>query len=202
MVKHIDKDIKMAVLTCGEGGSTGSQVLGQINSNTDNIEDHENRVAEIEASHTILLNCTSLALAQEPATTDTPLQVEYGAAQSTADVSMAADGALTFNTSGSYQININSHYGRTGGTGTSVLAFRLLMDGVQFGSSLAAKVDNANTLVPWSSTFIVEATAGQVLTTELIRDSTGNDSGGLFVMQPTLPAWADAACTAMQIYKV
>lgn len=189
-------------LTCGEGGSTGSEVLGQINTNTEDIADHEVRVSAIEANHSLLLNCESTAAAQEPTSTDTPIQVEYGASQAVAKVSMASNGALTFVEAGKYQININAHYGRSGASGTSYLLFRLLMDGIAFGGTLAAKIDSANTLVPWSNTFIIQAQAGQVLTTELMRDSAGNNSGGLYKVAPTLAGWNDASNITLQIYEV
>lgn len=192
----------MALLTCGEGGSTGSEVLGQINTNTEKLVVVDERISVIEASHSLLINAESTADAQEPPTTDTPILVEFGPAQAVTDVSMSAVGALTFNTTSKYQININAHYGRTGGVGTSNLLFRLLLDDVGMGSALAAKVDNANVLVPWSSTFIVEATAGQVLTAELMRDSAGNDSGGIYAFTPALAGWNKAACITMQVYRV
>ncbi len=202
MVKHIEENNMPVVLTCGEGGSTGSEVLSQINANPADVETIDARVATIEASHSLLLNCESLAVAQEPTIVDTPIQVEYGAAQSVTDVSMAADGALTFNTTAKYQININAHYGRSGAAGVSLLLFRLLMDNVAFGKPLAAKVESSNILVPWSSTFIIQATAGQVLTSELMRDSTGDNSGGIYNVDPAVIGWDAAACITMQIYRV
>ena len=36
----------MADLTCGSGGSTGMEIITQINSNTHNIEDHETRITQ------------------------------------------------------------------------------------------------------------------------------------------------------------
>ena len=190
------------MLVCGEGGSTGSEVLGQINTNTADIEGLNAQVSVIEVSHSLLLNCESLDIAQEPLALDTAIQVEYGPAQSVTDVSMALDGSLTFNTTAKYQININAHYGRTGGAGTAILLFRLLMDGVAGGGTLAAKIDNANVLVPWSSTFIIEATAGQVLTSELMRDSAGVNEGGLYSIVPSVVGWNDAPSITMQVYRV
>ena len=77
---------------------------------------------------------------------------------------------------------------------------RYLLNGVQIGNSLAAKVDNANTLVPWSSSIQFTATAGDVVTVEIIRDSAGNDSGGLFSVTSTT-GWNIAPCASVQIYK-
>ena len=40
----------MATLTCGSGGSTGAQIVAQINTNTGNIENHENRISSNETT--------------------------------------------------------------------------------------------------------------------------------------------------------
>lgn len=192
----------MAVqLTCGEGGSTGSEILGQVNQNSTDVETLQGQVTDMESRHVLLLNCESTAVSQEPVAVDTPIQVEFGGAQSVTDVSIAADGALTFNTAGKYKVNINAHYGRSGATGTSILLFRLLLNAVQIGATLSAKIDNTNTLVPWSNTFNIQVTAGQVLTSQLMRDSAGSDSGGLFKVSPTLAGWNDAPSISMQIYR-
>ena len=180
-----------------------------INSNTsritvaeNDIATHKSRLDILEGRHVLLLNCISTATTQAPVSVDSPIQVEYGIAQATADVSMAADGALTFNTSGNYQINIDAHYGRTDATGTSVLLFRVLKNNVNMGDSLAAKISSSTTLVPWSRTMLIAATAGDVITTQLMRDSAGDNSGGLSKVSPTLAGWNAAPCISMQIYKV
>ena len=166
------------------------------------ISTHKSRLDILEGRHVLLLNCISTATTQEPVSVDSPIQVEYGIAQDTADVSMAANGALTFNTSGNYQINIDAHYGRTDATGTSVLLFRVLKNNVNMGDSLAAKISSSTTLVPWSRTMLIAATAGDVITTQLMRDSAGDNSGGLSKVSPTLAGWNAAPCISMQIYKV
>ena len=158
------------------------------------------RVTSIEASHTALVVASSTALSQQPSTTDTPLQVEFGVAQVTTDIDVSATGAFTFKTTGKYIISPFFQYGRTGATGTSILVNRYLLNGVQIGSSLAAKVDNSDTLVPWSSSIQFTATAGDVVTVEILRDSAGNDSGGLFKVTPTI-GWNPAPCASVQIYK-
>ena len=159
------------------------------------------RVAVIEASHTVLLTAKSLATDQSPTVTDTALQVEFGALQTTTDIDLSALGAFTFKTAGKYIIAPFFQYGRAGSTGTAFLLNRYLVNGIQVGDSLAAKVDNADTLVPWSSSIQFTAVANDVLTIEVMRDSTGNNSGGLFSATPAVGAWALAPCASIQIYK-
>jgi len=163
--------------------------------------DHENRITVLEASHELLLVASSTASSQQPGTTDTPIQVEFGVAQTTTDISISAAGAITFNTAGKYIIAPFFQYGRSGSTGTSILLNRYLRNGTQEGGSLAAKIDSADTLVPWSSSIQFTAVVNDILTIEVMRDSSGNDSGGLFAFSPTLPGWNQAPCAGIQIYK-
>ena len=60
---------------------------------------------------------------------------------------------------------------------------------------------NAAILVPWSSAIQFTAATNDVLTIEVMRDSVGDNSGGLFAIDPTLAGWANAPCASIQIYK-
>ena len=144
---------------------------------------------------------TSVAASQQPSSVDSALQVEFGPAQSTTNIDISAAGDITFKAAGKYIISPFFQYGRAGASGTSVLLNRYLKNGVQIGGSLASKIDNANTLVPWSSSVVFEAEVNDVLTIEIMRDSTGNNSGGLFAVTPTAAGWAVAPCASIQIYK-
>jgi len=161
----------------------------------------DTRVSAIEASHSVLLDAASTASSQQPTGLDTPLQVEFGPLQTTTDIDISAAGAITFKTAGKYIISPFFQYGRTGATGTSVLLNRYLVNGVQSGNTLSAKIDNASILVPWSSSIQFTASANDVLTIEIMRDSAGNDSGGLFAITPTVGTWNIAPSAAIQIYK-
>lgn len=160
----------------------------------------DTRVTVIEDSHSVLLSATSVAATQQPTLVDTPLQIEFGPAQTTTEIDISAAGAITFKTAGKYIISTFFQYGRTGATGSSILFNRYLVNGVQNGNSLGSKIDDANTLVPWSSAIQFTAAANDVLTIEIVRDSAGDNSGGLFALTPTL-GWNTAPCAAIQIYK-
>lgn len=159
------------------------------------------RVTHLEDSHSLLINASSTAATQQPTVVDTALQIEFGIAQVTTDIDLSVAGALTFKTAGKYIISPFFQYGRVGASGTSTLFNRILVNGVQLGSSLGANIDNANTLVPWSSSIQFTANTNDVVTIEIIRDSTGNNSGGLFSSTPTAVGWSLAPCAAIQIYK-
>lgn len=188
------------IATIFMGGATTADKLlkrSEIEAITDPLDV---RLDTIEASHSVLLTAASVATSQQPVTTDTPLQVEFGPLQTTTDIDISAAGAITFKTAGKYIISTFFQYGRAGATGASILVNRYLRNGVQEGASLAAKLDSTDTLVPWSSAIQFTAVANDVLTVEILRDSTGNDSGGLFAFTPTI-GWNTAPCAAIQIYK-
>ena len=147
------------------------------------------------------LTSVSTATSQEPTAKDTPIQIEFGAAlvSSSGRVSMSSLGAFTFNEGGSYLIDVDLCYGRTGGSGTSELYTRRLLNGVQFGTSFHAKLDDGDVYVPVSRScwFVVEA--GDIVTFELMRDSAGYNSGGLFSTTPTLTGWNIASSAVVSI---
>ena len=189
------------------GGTASTNILPTVGENDakyetiTNVTAISNRVTALEATHQLLLTATSLAASQEPTALDTPLQVEFGALQTTTDIDISAAGAVTFNTAGKYIITTFFQYGRTGASGTSELLNRYLVNGSQAGVSLAAKVDNAETLVPWSSTIQFTAAINDVLTIEIMRDSAGANFGGLFAITPSVVGWALAPCASTQIYR-
>ena len=173
-----------------------------IATNTEDIASISDRITNIEAGHSVLLNATSTSASQQPTALDTSLQIEFGAAQTTTDIDISNTGALTFKTAGKYIISFFFQYGRIGGVGTSNLLNRLLINGVQVGNTLGAKIDNADVLVPWSSTVQITLEANDVLTTEIVRDSSGNNSGGIFALTPIVAGWNNAPCASVQVYKV
>ena len=201
----------MAVVTL-PNGDTGLDFRTKLNANFTDLDSRstasdasitalEARTTVLEASHELLLIATSLATSQEPTALDTPIQVEFGALQTTTDIDISAIGAITFNTAGKYIISPFFQYGRTGAAGVSVLLNRYLKNGTQIGNSLSAKIDDADTLVPWSSSIQFTAAVNDVLTIEIMRDSTGANEGGLFSIDPVVAGWATAPCASIQIYK-
>lgn len=163
------------------------------------------RVTDIENGHVVLLNAKSTLASQEPTGLDTPLQLTFGDAQGnplTDDITIDVNGAIKFHVAEKFIMNFRAHYGRTGATGTSHLMFRFKKNGVQVGDSFATKLDSANVLIPWdSSSFIIDAQVDDVITAEIIRDSTGADFGGVFQFLSS-NGWNSAPCCAVSVYKV
>jgi len=129
----------------------------------------------------VVLNASSFST-QTPTGTDTPLQLEFGAAQfgSSDPVEIDASGNITINQTDQYNVSLILQYGRTNAGSFSLMFFRLLVDGTQFGPSRYAKLDNANADLPVQFTGPLDLVTTEVLTVELIRDSAGFDDGELF----------------------
>lgn len=148
-----------------------------------------------------LLRASSTAT-QAPTALDTPLQVVFGAAQNSSSdaVMLSAAGLVTFNTAGNYAVRIKLQQGRTSGSGTAILFSRLLLGGAAYGSPSVARMDAANPIYATDSRVVINATAGQTLAVQIVRDSGGNNSGGLVTLTPTtLTAWGAAPSALLVI---
>ena len=165
----------------------------------DNVQDAIDELSVSLVESEFLINGFSLAATQEPTLTDTPLQIEFGAAQGSGSdpVQLLADGTVQINDTGTYDINVSLQYGRTGQALESLIHFRLLVDGVQLGRTASAKLLSDKLVIPFSHTFVYNGTVGEELTFEVIRDSTGNNSGGLFAEPTTLVGLADSSSASI-----
>ena len=171
----IDIPKPAASFTPGGGGGGGSK-KNPFNPTTDMVMER-------------LIEGVSLAANQQPTGTGiaNALMVEFGAAQNSASdpVSLDAAGVATFHTAGMYRIKVVFQFGRTGGSQTSNVLFRFLVGGVQVGRSVGVKLGNADDLRYIDIDNWFNVPAGTTLVTEIMRDSAGNNSGGLFQTTPT-----------------
>lgn len=144
------------------------------------------------------------ASSQAPSAVDTPLQLTFGAAQlSAADpVMLNSAGQVTFNTAGAYAVRIKLQNGRTGATGTSILLSRLLINGAQVGSTAAVKMTQTDATTPTESRVALQATAGQTLTVQIMRDSAGSNFGGVYPQAATVTAWGTAPSALLVISRL
>lgn len=120
---------------------------------------------------------------QAPTTTGSALQLTHGAAQGTASdpVSLDSAGVFTFNESGNYAVRIKLQFGRSGASGISELMSRIMLNGVQIGVSASARISSSELVVPTESRVVLDdVVAGSVFTVEIIRDASGDDSGGVY----------------------
>lgn len=129
-----------------------------------------------------VLRAHSLAASQLPTTLGTALQVEFGVLQTDTYLSLAANGAVTCNISGTYAFRLKLQKGRSGASGTSILLSRILVNGVQVGVSAAAEMASADPIYIVESKVTLALTAGDVLTLQIIRDSSGVNFGGIYAV--------------------
>lgn len=126
---------------------------------------------------------------QNPSAVDTPLQITLGSAQTTPDVSLSAAGVITFNTSGNYLIDIFLRFGRSTSTGNAIVLNRILKNGAQILNSNGVILSAATQTIPFSAAIPLTMAAGDTITMEVARDSSGTNDGGLFVISPTIAGW-------------
>ena len=141
---------------------------------------------------------------QEPSGLDSPLQVTFGAAQGTATdpVMLDALGNITFNQGGLYLFNGYANFERQGSSGgVSVTLFRALINGVQSGPTKGVELSGTGIMFPYELTLPIQVNAGDVLTWEILRDSSGVDAGGLYIHTNSGP-WSNVPSADVNIYKV
>lgn len=136
-----------------------------------------------------VLSGFSTASTQNPSAVDTPLQIEFGSGVVTTAATLASNGTLTFNVAGDYIITLFLRFGRTAGAGTSITLNRFLINGVQGLNSNAVKLPDQDSVIPFSTSLNLSATAGMTFALQIMRDSAGNNNGGLTRILPTLAGW-------------
>jgi len=154
-----------------------------------------------------VINGLSLATDQQPSGTGetNAIQIEFGAAQGTISdpVQLSAAGTLTFNEAGLYRLKVTADVGRTGGGGVSQLRLRALVDGAQAGQTIGFEIDDANTAIPFTDeAWLNIPVSGVEISYEIMRDSSGNNNGGLFqpeVTAATAPNWSPCTCAAIRV---
>ena len=152
---------------------------------------------------TNVLTASSIA-DQVPSALDTALQVEFGAAQGTGSdpVMLDAVGNITFNEAGLYLFHGFANFERKGSSGgTAVVLFRALINGTQAGIIKNVDMKDTDTSVPYDLTIPISASAGDVLTYEIMRDSSGANHGGLYT-HTNLGGWSNVPSASIDIYKV
>lgn len=159
--------------------------------------------ANIQESMQLVLLAESTAT-QTPSSTDTPLQVTFGAAQGTVSdpVMIDASGDITFNEDGIYFIATQFSYGRAGTGGVSKVVTAFLEDSVYAGAVNCVLIDSLDSRFSFNSSSFAEITAGTLYQFEIIRDSSGHNSGGLFSFNPVLAGIPDVPSAKLSIFKL
>lgn len=147
-------------------------------------------------------------ISQAPIAVNSPITVAFGPLVSTPDVTLAANGEITFSTAGLYFIDLTLSVGRTGGGAASWVAVRSEVDpnGISgfttFGNTTLTLVDSADIVTPLKITGMFNAAAGSRLRIRLVRDGNGANSGGLYTRAMAAPGWTDSQTASLKISKV
>lgn len=125
---------------------------------------------------------------QVPLALDTPLQITFGAAQSSLLVDLAADGTITFTnpTLRSFSVELFLSVGRVGNPQTSYLYMYTEFNGVINPYPTVVSLFNSSEYKPLHVTVVNNYIAGDTVKMFIVRDSQGNDDGGLYTFDPVL----------------
>lgn len=138
-----------------------------------------------EIVNTVLLDTFSI-VAQNAVSIDVPIQIDFGAAQTSADnsASIDANGTVTFNRAADYDIEIILHTSRDMTNDEAVLIFSAQVNGNFVGSSLAVTITDKQQATEHAITFVQNFQVGDTLAYFMTRDSSGVNDGGLFPLTP------------------
>ena len=201
-----DADWVGSVITanCSDGFITGN--IGSDNGMTGPVYPFD-PITDLSIQR--LIEGTSLAADQQPTGLgiSNSINVEFGAAIGTPSdpVEMDVDGMLTFNKGGLYRIKVVFQFGRSGASGTSEVLFRFLINGAQLGRSVGTKLGNSDDLRYIDIDNWFNVPEGSTLVTQIMRDSSGSDSGGLFQTIPTdegAGTWSNVPCAVMRVERL
>lgn len=134
----------------------------------------------------------STAAVQQPSALNTPIQVEFGAAQTATELSLSGLGTITCNVSGTYAFRFKLQFGRSGAGGVSYLMTRILKNGTQFGVTQSTRLSSSSSIIPTDSRVVIDLIAGDTVSVQFVRDSLGDNSGGLFQQAASTIDWGAA----------
>lgn len=141
-------------------------------------------------------------ITQNPIALDTPYQVLWGSAVSNADCSIASNGVVTINTTGLYSITFNLNFGRSNNVGISKLVARLETNGTPTGFVQVCQMDTSTNISPFNGTVLRSFSTTNIITLQLLRDSTGANDGGLYTFDPVLAGWSNSPSAAIRIQRI
>lgn len=153
---------------------------------------------EVTVKDEICLNAESFS-DQAPTGLGVALQIEFGTAQTTPTFDLATDGTIECLVTDEYEMAMSFVVGRDGSAQEAQLYIRMLVNGVQLGSSRHAIIDSDRIEIPIEFNIQPALTAGDIITFEIIRDTDGNNSGGLTAGIPDVAGWNPSPSAFIQI---
>lgn len=148
-----------------------------------------------------VISSASTGASQNPSGANSNTAVVFGPAVSTADVSLATTGLLTFVTGGTYLVQADLNFGRDAGTSPSILYVRVLKNGVAYGNPVELRMSEVVTRRTLSLILVVPASAADTLQFQFVTDSAGDGGGGLRQDTPSAAGWAVVPCAKLTVSK-
>lgn len=148
-----------------------------------------------------VISSASTGASQNPTGSNSNTVVVFGPAVSTADVSLAATGILTFVTGGPYLVQADLNFGRDAGTTPSVMYVRVLKNGVAYGNPIELRMSETVSRRTVSMALAIPATAADTLQFQFISDSAGDGGGGLRQDTPSAAGWTIVPCAKLTVSK-
>lgn len=139
---------------------------------------------------------------QGPTGTDAPYQVTWGDGSSNSDANIASNGLVTITTAGLYMVTAHLNLGRTGVTGVATLVARLSVNGVPIETPKGVRIDTSANIATVTFAFLRRFNAADILKAEVIRDSAGNNDGGLITIDPVLAGWDNVPSAYIRLQKI
>lgn len=153
----------------------------------------------------VVLTANSAAASQTPSGTDTPLQLEMGAAQGTTDddVMIDANGVITFNTAGLYFIQAYGNLIKDTSPTLSIMQIRQVVNGAQYGATQSVGLLNSDPPVQYRYGFPFVAEAGDEMAFQAARDDEESDDGKFIAIPVSagLTGWNPSPSFGVSILK-
>ena len=151
-----------------------------------------------------ILDAESELISQEPIGLGVAnaMSVYFGPDVITDDFTLLTVGGvtkLTFLTAGLTRIKLALQFGRTGSAQISKLLFRILVNGTQGGRSITQFISDADDEQYLNDDNWVNIVPGVELEFQVIRDTSGNNSGGLFSFEPSEAGINRSPCAALRL---
>jgi len=150
------------------------------------------------ASATVMLSTVD----QTPISTDVPLQVIFDSGVETDDVIVTAAGVITIKTKGTYLLEAVGRIGRTTGAGDAHILVRYTLNGSGAGFTVAETLADGSFSLPYKTTTVLELEVGDVLTGQVMTDSSGINNGGLLAFTPVVVGWSPIPSTSATLSRL
>ena len=182
------------------GGSSGTS--GQVLSSTATGVKWISPALVTQPNYTVVLDAKSYDN-QLPIGLNAPLQVEFGAAQQNTDIELAADGAITVLTDGTYFLSGFGNVERNGNSGgIAMFMYRVLINGTQSGQTYGVDLNSVGIMIPLTISHPLIASAGDIITFEVMRDANGVNQAGLYPHQVSGGIWSTVPSASILLWKL